>query len=232
LDTIDPNIEAEQGESGKVASASDRPPVINSNQEAPADSHRKKPGRKAELLTPEAEAERARQRLRYAARKEREANAGNARAQRLLNARPRQGHRPQLPPPDDPVPPQPEVIHVEKTSTVIHARRDFSASADVATTLFFTLGRVVFGNEFAPDPQTEKEEVRRVGAAFKEYFEVRNSALQLPPEVMLATALLAYSFQRISARPTMTERAGRVWSGFKDFLTKPRLGGKGRGPYA
>jgi hypothetical protein len=213
-------------EAANIAGANNPEPIVNSNRDDHGD--RKTPGRRAQVLTPEAEAERARQRLRYAARKEREANAGSAKAQRLLNARPRQGHRPQLPPKEDP---PPQVIHVDKTTTVVHQKRDFSASADVATTLFFTLGRVVFGNDFAPDPTLEKEEARRVGMAFKEYFEVRNSALQLPPEVMLATALLAYSFQRISARPTMKDRAGKVWSGFRDFLTKPRLGGKGKGPY-
>ena len=93
---------------------------------------------------------------------------------------------------------------------------DYDASAQVAATLWFAVGELILGSDWAP----EKNEPQIIKGAFKTYF-VANGIGDIPPGIALALALGGYAAVR-AQKPTVSERIGKVTAWIKNLIFPSR----------
>lgn len=95
---------------------------------------------------------------------------------------------------------------------------DYKALGQVAANLWFNVGQLPFGPEWAPDIAEGEHEI--VAGAFRDYFKAKN-VTQIDPTVGLVIVLGGYALKR-AARPTIKEKISAGWTWLKSKMPKKR----------
>lgn len=97
----------------------------------------------------------------------------------------------------------------KKTQAAEELDAKIQSTAAVSAMMIFTVGQLVGGPEFKP----EDSEAQAMTGAFTEYYRVRG-IVDLPPEVMLATAVVGYVIPRWN-KPIFKEKRQGWWARWK-----------------
>ena len=92
------------------------------------------------------------------------------------------------------------------------------ATGQSAASLTFVIGMAVFGS----DGQPTKDEINQITYAYQTYFRAKNIR-DLPPGVVLVTALMTYTLPRM-LKPKTSKKISSVWSKVRQKFSKDRRG--------
>lgn len=93
---------------------------------------------------------------------------------------------------------------------------DYKALGDTAANLWFNVGQIPFGDDWAPN--TDIGEHLIISKGFRDYFQAKG-VTQLDPTLSLCLVLGSYTLSRIN-KPTIKDKVSRGWFWLKSKMPK------------